>query len=86
MKDGFIKVAAATPDIKVADCEYNSDKIIGITRECREKGVKLLVLPELCITGYTCSDLFFQDILLLFVCIGLLHLQHFQGIKVLHLI
>lgn len=71
MKDGFIKVAAATPDIKVADCEYNCDKIIGITKECRKKGVKLLVLPELCITGYTCSDLFFQDILLDEALIGL---------------
>lgn len=63
MKDGFIKVAAATPHIKVADCKYNCDKIIEIMRECKEKKVKLLVFPELCITGASCGDLYLQDIL-----------------------
>lgn len=64
MRDGFIKVAAATPDIRVADCEYNCNKIMEITKECADKGVKLAVFPELCITGYTCGDLFLQDTLL----------------------
>jgi len=64
MKDGFIKVAAATPKIKVADCEYNTKQIISIMKEAGENGVKLLVLPELCITGYTCGDLFLQDTLI----------------------
>lgn len=64
MKDGFIKVAACTPEIKVADVEFNADKIIEQIDICREKGVKVAVFPELCVTGYTCQDLFFQDILL----------------------
>jgi len=64
MKDGFIKVAAASPLIKVADCKYNCDKIIEIMKECNEKKVKLLVLPELCITGASCGDLYLQDMLI----------------------
>lgn len=64
MKDGFIKVAAATPKIRVADCEYNKKNIIEKAVELYAKGVKLAVFPELCITGYTCQDLFFQPALL----------------------
>jgi len=64
MRDGFIKVAAATPDIKVADCEYNREKIQKCIDECVGKGAKIIVFPELCITGYTCGDLFLQDTLL----------------------
>ena len=64
MKDGFIKVAAATPEIKVADCEYNSKQIIALAKTLAKKGVKLAVFPELCITGYTCQDLFFQTTLI----------------------
>ena len=64
MKDGFIKVAAATPEIKVGDCPYNGDSIINCIHAANEQKVKLLVLPELCITGYTCNDLFLQDTLL----------------------
>lgn len=64
MKDGFVKVCAATPDLKVADTIYNGDKIIEIIEECETQKVKLLVFPELCLTGYTCSDLFLQRILL----------------------
>lgn len=63
MIHGFVKVAAATPDIKVGDCEYNSERIIGLIEECEEKEVKVVVFPELCITGYTCGDLFLQDVL-----------------------
>lgn len=64
MKHGFIRVAAATPHIRLADCSYNADQIIKYIDIAEEKGVKLLVFPELCITGYTCGDLFFQESLL----------------------
>lgn len=60
MKDGFIKVAAATPTIKLADCKFNAGQIIKIIKQMHEQKVKVLALPELCLTGYTCYDLFFQ--------------------------
>ena len=49
MKDGFIKVAAATPEIKVADCKHNAKQIISLAKELAKKDVKLAVFPELCI-------------------------------------
>lgn len=64
MKDGYVKVAAGTPVIRVADCEYNREQIASMIGQAVKQGVKLLVLPELCITGYTCGDLFLQDVLL----------------------
>ena len=64
VKDGFIKAAAGTPRIKVADCAYNAGQIAALMAEAAEQGVKLLALPELCLTGYTCGDLFLQDTLL----------------------
>ena len=64
MRHGFIKVAAATPDIRVADVDYNKGQIIKQMDEAAEAGAKIIVFPELCITGYACSDLFLQDILL----------------------
>ena len=64
MRHGFIKVAAATPDIRVADVDYNKGQIIKQMDEAAEAGAKIIVFPELCITGYKCSDLFLQDILL----------------------
>ena len=64
MRHGFIKVAAATPDIRVADVDYNKGQIIKQMDEAAEAGAKIIVFPELCITGYTCSDVFLQDILL----------------------
>lgn len=64
MKDNFIKVAAVTPDIRVGDTEFNTQSIICNIKEAAKKGVKLAVFPELCITGYTCGDLFLQDTLL----------------------
>lgn len=63
MKDGFIKAAACTPEIRVADTEYNAGRIIEMAKTASGMGVKLCVFPELCITGYTCQDLFFQDTL-----------------------
>ena len=64
MKDGFICVAAGTPKIRVADCRYNAEQIFTLMREADKQGVKILALPELCLTGYTCADLFLQDTLL----------------------
>ena len=64
MKNGFIKVAAGTPKIKVADCAYNAGQIIALMEQAAEQGVKVLALPELCVTGYTCGDLFLHDTLL----------------------
>ncbi len=64
MRDGFIKMAAATPEIRVADCVFNSRQIIDLVGEARGAGVQILTLPELCLTGYTCADLFLQDTLL----------------------
>ena len=64
MKDGFVKVAAGTPKIRVADCAHNGEQIITLMRQAVDRGVKVLTLPELCLTGYTCGDLFLQDTLL----------------------
>lgn len=64
MKDGFIKVAAVTPKIKVADPKYNSEAVIKVINEAVEAGAKIVVLPELVLTGYTCNDLFLQERLL----------------------
>ena len=63
MKDGFIKAAAASPEIRVADCDYNADAIINSVMQLAQEQVKLAVFPELCITGYTCGDLFLQKAL-----------------------
>ena len=64
MKHGFVKVAAAAPEIKVADPQYNAQQIIETMRKSDELGVKLLVLPALSLTGTTCGDLFYQNTLL----------------------
>ena len=60
----YIRVAAGTPNIKVADTAYNVKEILNLMKRAEEEEVNLLVLPELCITGYTCGDLFLQDTLL----------------------
>ena len=64
MRDGFVKVAAGTPAIRVADCRYNAESCFTLMREAYRQGVRVLCLPELCLTGYTCGDLFLQDTLL----------------------
>lgn len=64
LKYGFVKTAAATPKIRVADCDYNANQIIACVKEAYQNGASLLVFPELCVTGYTCSDLFLQSTLL----------------------
>ena len=60
MKDGFLKAAALSPALRVADCGYNTNQILTQLRDCAQRGVKLAVFPEFCLTGYTCGDLFLQ--------------------------
>ena len=64
MKQGFVKVAALSPKIKVADTKYNGELICSMMDEAEKNGAKIMVFPELCITGYTCGDLFYQELLL----------------------
>lgn len=64
MKDGFIKCAAAVPEVKIADCGFNAKNITELINASQKYGVKILVFPELCVTGYSCGDLFFQPMLL----------------------
>lgn len=61
MRQGFVKVAAVTPKIKVADTAYNGDLIRKIMKQTAREGAKVVVFPELCITGYSCGDLFLQE-------------------------
>lgn len=63
MRHGFVTVAAATPRIKVGDVAFNVQEICGQIEECAGEGAKIIVFPELCLTGASCEDLFFQDAL-----------------------
>lgn len=60
MKYGFVKTACASPRLKVADCNFNSEQIICAAKDAAKNGASVIVFPELSITGYTCGDLFFQ--------------------------
>ena len=64
MQYGFMKVAAGVPSLKVADCEYNTQQIEALVAKAEGRGVEVMVFPELCVTGYTCQDLFQQTLLL----------------------
>ncbi len=65
MRDGFVKVAAVTPEVRVADVAFNVEACVAAAREAAEKdGAVVIVLPELALTGYTCEDLFWQDALI----------------------
>lgn len=64
MRQGFVKAAAVTPKIKVADTKYNAELILDMMKESARQGAKIVVFPELCLTGYTCQDLFLQERLL----------------------
>ena len=64
IKHGFIRVSAATPSIRVADCRHNTQAILSAVRDAGAQGVQVLALPELCVTGYTCGDLLLHDTLL----------------------
>ena len=60
MNDGFFRAAAATPAIRVADCRHNAEAVAKLMEEAAARGVQAVVFPELCLTGYTCGDLFLQ--------------------------
>ena len=64
MKDGFISVACGAPKLRLVDCDYNAEQTFLMMRAAEKAGVKVLVLPELGLTGYTCGDLFYQNSLL----------------------
>ena len=64
MNYGFVKVAAAVPQVKVADCFYNIQQIEGLMRQASQKEVQIIAFPELSVTSYTCMDLFSQETLL----------------------
>ena len=64
MRDGFISVACGAPKLRLADCHYNAEQTFSMMRQAEKAGAKVLVLPELGLTGYTCGDLFYQDTLL----------------------
>jgi NAD+ synthase (glutamine-hydrolysing) len=61
---GFVRVAAAVPQVRVGDCAFNAGHIIGLLKRAAERSVQFVVFPELCLTGYTCGDLFHQPVLL----------------------
>lgn len=63
-KFGYVRVGAATPELKVANVKFNVEKIKDAIKEAESKDVQILLFPELCITGYTCADLFMQDTLI----------------------
>jgi NAD+ synthase (glutamine-hydrolysing) len=84
MKYGFVKVAAATPKIQVARCNYNADRIMELIDQAEAEQVKVLAFPELCITGYTCGELFLQDTLLNSAKEQLLRIvKHTKGMDIL---
>ena len=61
---GYIKVASIIPEVKVADCEFNTSRIVEMSRQAAERGVRIAVFPELCITAYSCGDLFTKQLLI----------------------
>lgn len=81
MRQGFVKVAAATPDIRVADVRYNTEKICEAIEAAADERAKIVVFPELCITGYTCEDLFTQEVLLREARAALLEIAKFTADK-----
>jgi len=86
MHQGFVRISAMTPKIKVADCDYNVERICELIDEAVAKDAKVIVFPELCITGYTCGDLFLQDTLLKGAIDGLIaiakHTENISGVLV----
>src|SRR6516164_4913153 len=60
---GFLRVAAATPQVRVADCAFNAQHVLALMRQAEKESVQVLVFPELALTGYTCGDLFHQPVL-----------------------
>ena len=87
MKDGFLKAAALSPALRVADCAYNAGQMVSALNDCAARGVKLAVFPELALTGYTCGDLFFQQALQQAALQGLAQiLQASEGLDLIALV
>src|SRR5215831_10880675 len=87
---GFLRVATATPLLRVADCSFNAERLLGLMRRAEEQGVAVLVFPELALTGYTCGDLFQQLALQRGAVVALDHLARasasiFSGLAVVGL-
>ena len=61
---GYMKVAAAVPEVRIADCQSNAERIVTMMEKASDRGVEVVVFPELSVTGYTCGDLFGQSALL----------------------
>ena len=78
MKYGFVKVAAAVPTVRVADCKYNTEQVENLMARAEGMGVEVMVFPELCLTAYTCQDLFHQQLLLEEAEASLLKLMDFS--------
>ena len=84
MKDGFIQVAAVTPQVRVADVSFNTQEVIRHLHEAADEGAKIIVFPELVLTAYTCNDLFLQSSLLREARAGLLEIiRACEGIRAL---
>jgi NAD+ synthase (glutamine-hydrolysing) len=64
IQHGFLRVGSAVPKVRVADCDFNAGRVIGLLQRAQEQNIAVLVFPELCLTAYTCSDLFHQPPLL----------------------
>lgn len=64
MNNGFVRVAAAVPDLRVADCNYNAEQMALLIKKAEQEKVQVICFPELSVTGYTCADLFYQQQLL----------------------
>lgn len=79
MRDGYIRTAAMTPKIRVADCEYNINNIKELMTEAYKADTAIAVFPEMCITGYTCNDLFLHDRLLNAALEGLVCLRDYSA-------
>jgi NAD+ synthase (glutamine-hydrolysing) len=79
MLDGFIRVAAASPKIKVGDVDYNISRTVSLARKAAAKDTAVIVFPELGLTGYTCGDLFEQKVLLDKAKLGLFDLAEQTG-------
>lgn len=79
MQDGFLRVAVVSPKLRVADCAYNTRAILAEMQNYAQKDVQLLVFPELCLTGYTCGDLFLQQSLRVGACNALAQIVAASG-------
>lgn len=87
MKYGYLKVASAVPKIEIADCHYNTSQIENFMAKAEGLGAEIIVFPELCVTGYSCQDLFQQQLLLEKAEASLLRLMEFsRNLKIVTII